>query len=208
MKTLIMDPEKISKLLISFQNGLKECETITVGEIVREFKDRSITFFTFLLALPAALPMPGLGINLVIALPLLFLSCQLIIAKDHLWLPHRFEKKALNANRLSGMLTIAIPWVQKMEWFLRPRLRFLTHRYIYPFVGIAALIMSISVCVPLPATNTVPCFGIAMMSLGLLTRDGFALMTGFCIGLGWVLGLVYFGFEMVDWLKSLATLRH
>jgi hypothetical protein len=66
--------------------------------------------------------------------------------------------------------------------------------------------MSISVCIPLPLTNTVPSFGIALMSVGVVTRDGLAVIAGAIIGLLWVFALVFIvsflGTEGIDFVKE------
>ncbi len=66
--------------------------------------------------------------------------------------------------------------------------------------------MALSVCVPLPLTNTVPAFGIALMSIGILMRDGLAVLAGVAIGMIWVFilyGILLFvGLEGVDLMKE------
>jgi hypothetical protein len=63
----------------------------------------------------------------------------------------------------------------------------------------------------LPLTNTVPAFGIALMSIGVLMRDGLAVIGGLIIGIAWVVALVSFvvifgeqGFDLMkDFIKGL-----
>ena len=66
--------------------------------------------------------------------------------------------------------------------------------------------MALAVAVPLPLTNTVPAFGIALMSIGVLMRDGLAVIGGLIIGLAWVIALVsfviIFGEQGFDLMKN------
>ena len=66
--------------------------------------------------------------------------------------------------------------------------------------------MALTVCIPVPLTNTVPSFGIALMSLGGIMRDGLMTLTGALIGIAWVSMLVItalvFGPEAVDIIKD------
>ena len=63
-----------------------------------------------------------------------------------------------------------------------------------------------SVLVPLPATNTVPGIGVAIASIGLITRDGLLVLAGLFIGTAWILllvvGITVFGPAFVDLFKD------
>ena len=66
--------------------------------------------------------------------------------------------------------------------------------------------MALSVTIPLPMTNTVPAFGIATMALGVIMRDGLAVIVGAVVGLAWVAMLLYvsifLGLEGLDLIKE------
>ena len=68
------------------------------------------------------------------------------------------------------------------------------------------VILAVSVCVPLPATNTAPSIAIALMALGFLERDGLAVVVGAIqgvIGLA-LIALTYGGLAWLTvWLASL-----
>jgi hypothetical protein len=53
--------------------------------------------------------------------------------------------------------------------------------------------MALMVCVPLPLTNTVPSLGIACMAIGVVMRDGLAVIAGAIIGLVWIFLLLTLG---------------
>ena len=56
-------------------------------------------------------------------------------------------------------------------------------------------------------TNTVPSFGIALMSIGVVMRDGLAVLTGALIGMLWVCALSFIiitlGTEGIDFVKDI-----
>jgi hypothetical protein len=60
--------------------------------------------------------------------------------------------------------------------------------------------------IPLPATNTVPGIGIAIASIGLITRDGLLVLAGLAIGSAWILllvvGISVFGPTFIDLFKD------
>lgn len=73
-------------------------------------------------------------------------------------------------------------------------------------IGVFGLIMALTICVPLPLTNTVPSIGIAVMAIGVLSRDGLAVIAGAAVGMVWVvilaLALIFLGTEGIDFVKD------
>ena len=181
--------------------------SIKVGEIIDDFKEQGTSLLLFLFALPAALPLPALGINFIIAMPLLFLTAQQTIQNKNLWFPRNIKEREISCERFTNFLEKSIPYVEKIEIFSKPRLHFITSGIARNMIGFCGLIMALSVCVPLPFTNTVPSFGIALMALGILMRDGLAVLAGALIGIGWVCALCYFiyffGMEGIDIMKDM-----
>ena len=49
---------------------------VSIQTLLEAFHERGFGFFLFMIALPAALPIPALGISTIIALPLLILTAQ------------------------------------------------------------------------------------------------------------------------------------
>lgn len=189
----------------------KISQRISLGDILDMFHERGFGLPLFILSLPMALPIPvPPGINVILALPLLLLTFQQILAREHIWLPTRLQDKSISASKFSSILTKSIPFVSKIEILLRPRLQFITSGLCSRFIGLAGFIMALAICVPIPLSNTVPSFGIALMALGVLTRDGVAVLTGMIVGVLWVVILTYIllflgehGFEAFkDLIKS------
>ncbi len=181
-------------------------ETTNFQEILKLFGDRGTAFLLFLIALPAALPVPAIGICVIIAPPLLFLTFQQMLGKKVIWLPNKVKLKEFSTTSLTSVIDKAIPITEKIEVLMKPRLGFLTTYQSTIIIGFLGFIMSLSVLLPIPLTNTVPSMGIAIMAMGVLMRDGLAVIAGAIIGLTWVLLLVittiYFGTESVDIIKN------
>lgn len=181
-------------------------ETISLAQLLELFHERGFGFFLFLFALPAALPMPAIGINAIIALPLLLLTTQQALGRHTIWIPKKMAQKTISQKRIHGFVDGAEPWIKRLEFFIRPRLGFMTQGIFSNIIGVLGFIMALAVSVPLPLTNTVPAFGIALMSVGVLMRDGLAVIGGALIGLTWVILLsffmIYFGMEGLDMIKE------
>ena len=122
--------------------------------------------------------LPAIGVGTILGLPLVFLTAQQAIGSHTIWFPEKFQQKKLKRERVLGMIEAALPWTQRMEKLTKPRLEFVTQGLFSKFIGIFGFIMALSVCVPLPLTNTVPSFGITLMAVGVMMRDGLAVLAG------------------------------
>ena len=196
----------ISQLLVDVQNSITS-EKITVSDFVKAVHREGFGFMLFLFALPAALPLPGFGVNFIIAAPLLFLTFQQAIGRQTLWFPAWLgDKKLFSKDTFNKIIEKAMPHVKKIEKLSHPRLNFITHGAFSIIIGIAGLIMALSVLVPLPLTNTVPSFGIALMAIGTIMNDGLAVIAGAIIGLLWVAfityGIIFLGMEGVEFITE------
>jgi len=199
----------LSTLLTDIQAQITG-QSITLKELVVAFHERGFGFLLFFFALPAALPLPGLGINTIIALPLILLTAQQAMGRHTIWMPQKIANKSISQKTVIGFTDKAAPWIKRLEFFIRPRLGFITQGLFSNIIGVMGFIMAFAVAVPLPLTNTVPSLGIALMAIGVLMRDGLAVIIGALIGLLWVGMLLYFtlhfGIEGItitkDFIKS------
>lgn len=200
-----MTIRSISELLEDL-NGKYKTKSISLDQILKAFHERGFGFFLFIFALPAALPLPGLGVNLIIAVPLLLLTAQQALGRETIWLPEKMRKKRIERARLQGMIAKALPFTRKIELLVKPRLGFITQGAFSHLIGVLGFIMALSVCLPVPLTNTVPSFGIALMAIGVIMRDGLSVIAGALIGTAWVAMLIFItiflGAEGLDVFKD------
>ena len=200
------DTLSLSSLLDDLNAHSADKERMTLESLTDHFKERGFGFFLFLFALPAALPVPAIGLNTIIAIPLLLLTAQQAIGRQSLWIPKRFKDKSISRDTIKQFTSASVPFLKKIEVIVRPRLTVLSSAAMERVIGVVGFIMALAVTIPLPLTNTVPSFGIAMMAIGVLTRDGLAIIAGALIGLAWVVMLVsvvtIFGPEGIDLAKD------
>lgn len=198
-------------MLTDLKNGLRGTE-VSVDSLIESLHERGIAMLLLLFAAPMALPLPvPPGINVALASPLLLLTGQQVLGAHTIWLPEKIRKRTFSVPKLSQLIDGLVPWMKRLEIIVKPRLGFLSQDGASRFFGALGFIMALSVCIPVPLTNTVPSFGIALMSVGFIMRDGLAVLAGALIGTAWVLMLagavVIFGpdaFHMVkDMIKSI-----
>ena len=181
-------------------------EEVTLQTLLEAFHERGFGFFLLLFALPAALPVPAIGLNAIIALPLLILTAQQAMGRHTIWLPESWLSKSVSKEKIDSYIDSANPWVKKIETFIRPRLPIITQGFSSNMIGILGFFMALAVSIPLPLTNTVPSIGIVCMAIGVIMRDGLAVIIGILIGIGWIVLLswliLFFGSEAIDLVKT------
>ncbi len=198
----------LSEVLEDFtETHLQAEENITIQALIHYFRDRGIAMVLLVFALPMALPIPvPPGVNIALASPLIFLTLQQILGLHEIWLPKKVQNKQLDKQGTRTLFRKMIPFLQKLEYLTKPRIAALTAPSMMRLWGLFGFIMALTVCIPVPLTNTVPSFGIALMSLGGIMRDGLMTLTGALIGIAWVSMLVItalvFGPEAVDIIKD------
>jgi len=190
---LIQTPRHINNILDEIKTGLSN-ETSTLGNLVDVMHERGFGILIFLFALPMAIPLPvPPGVNLLFSVPLLFLTFQQIYGAKKPWLPRSIRQKSINKSKLDKMIDGAKPWTNRLSVFIKPRLAFVTHGYISHVIGIFGFLFALCVSIPVPMTNTVPSFAILLMAIGILMRDGLAIIGGMVIGSIWVVLLATLG---------------
>ncbi len=205
-----MSIRPLSTILTDIQSQI-EGEEISLKTLLNAFHERGFGFFLFLFALPAALPVPAFGINTLIALPLLLLTAQQAVGRHTIWIPQKWHSKTISKSKMDKFIKAATSWIKRLEFFIRPRLSFMTQGHISKLIGVLGFFMALAVSIPLPLTNTVPSFGIALMAIGILMRDGLAVIAGALVGIIWVILLVSFvliygpeGFDIAkDFIKEI-----
>ncbi|MDA9865348.1 exopolysaccharide biosynthesis protein [bacterium] len=178
-----------------------ENETPSLDWILTQLHERAFGLFLLVLALPCCIPFLY-GIPQIVALPLMFVSAQILIGRTSPWLPERLGAREVSKESLQNLADRARPWLEKIEGLSRPRLGRLTRPPLDRFVGIALVLFSASILVPLPGTNTVPGFAVVLVSMGLLQRDGILVLAGSVLGTVWIATLIFAGATIASLIKG------
>lgn len=177
-------------------------ETVTLGWVLDSLEDRAFGLFLLILALPCCIPFLY-GIPQIVSLPLLFVAGQMVVGRRTPWLPERLRSRQVSKSSLEDLARRAGPWLRRIERFSRPRLGVLTRAPMDRVVGLALVLFSASILVPLPSTNTVPGIAVTLAAMGLLQRDGILVSLGAILGTVWIGALVFFGVTIISYLKAL-----
>ncbi|MBF9058754.1 exopolysaccharide biosynthesis protein [Rhodobacterales bacterium HKCCSP123] len=176
-------------------------ETVTLDWILEQLRERAFGLFLLVLALPCCIPFLY-GIPQIVALPLLFVSGQVMIGRRLPWLPARLGARTVTSEGLATLARRSEPWLLRIEAVSRPRLIALTHRPLDQLVGVALVLFSGSILVPLPATNTVPGIAVVIVAMGLLQRDGLLVILGMVLGTAWIATLIAAGATLTSLVRG------
>lgn len=182
-------------------------EYVRIEDLLLALHERGFGFILLIFAVPMALPIPvPPGINVFLAAPLILLTAQQALGRRTIWLPKTLRKKRIDRRKLDSILESVLPWLRRIQILVRPRLSYITQGIFSNIIGLTGLLMALTICIPLPLTNTVPSLGIALMAIGVIMRDGLAVLAGALIGMLWVSilagALIFFGMEGIDILKD------
>ncbi|MDR4516707.1 MAG: exopolysaccharide biosynthesis protein [Nitrosomonas sp.] len=158
-------------------------EILTVGEIKNSLHERGFGVLLAIAALPLCLPVPvPPGYTTFFSIPLFIFSIQMIIGMQAPWLPLWIEKKEIKRTSLEKLIAKASPLLRKIEKRLQPRLTYISVHTWERIIGIFAFVFALSISLPIPLTNFPPGWGILIMSLGLLSKDGITILIGMIVG--------------------------
>lgn len=178
-------PLPASALLAELAERARNTPSLSVREVLDALRERGFALVLLIFALPMAFPIPyPPGFSSLISLPLFLFTAQLAMGRNSLWLPEKLAQKRLHSPTLVTVVEKAIPWLEKCEKWLQPRHERMTNALAERLIGVFALILTGCIMLPLSMiSNTIPAAGISLMSLGLLERDGKAVMLGAIVGL-------------------------
>lgn len=152
-------------------------EKLFLGEIVEAFGERAFGAVMLLFAIVNMLPWPPGGTTLTGA-PLLFLSAELAWGRNTLWLPHWLGRASVGRETFRKMSGRLMKLIRFSEALSRPRLYFMTGRLGQALIGLACLILSAILVLPVFGGNLIPAVAIGFFSLGIMQRDGLAVLLG------------------------------
>jgi len=186
-----------------------EGDSLSVAQLVERVGDRGFGLLLLVLALPSALPVPAAGYSVPFGMLLVVLALQMLLGKTRPVFPKRLEQLTLSRSTAEKLLK-GTAWIfKRLEWIVRPRMRWVGQRGGLTLMGGLVLAMAILMMIPIPMTNTFPAFVIFLIGVGLTEEDGFFAMGACLVGIFAVLlyaalvwAIIAYGPEVVTTIKD------
>lgn len=169
-------------------------DALTLGELLDVFGDEGLLLLTVLLTLVFLIPVSIPGVSTIFGAAILLVGISRLIGRP-LWLPARIRARPLPADRLRPGLEHGMAWVRRLERVSRPhRLNALTDgRAASLLNNVAFILAALLLMAPfgfVPFSNTLPAIALLLYAIGMIQRDGGAILLGHVANTGTVL---YFG---------------
>ncbi len=198
----------------------EECDTehIRLIDLVEVAGEKVFGVLFVLLALPSALPLPAPGYSTPFGIVLFLLAVQLLAGAHEAWLPKKLANHPFKLAQAQSLFKAGMPWLKRIEAITHPRLPSISKGVVGRIgLGSAIALMSVSMMIPIPGTNTIPAMGIFVMGSSLVEEDGVISLLGLAIsGVGFVItssilfAMIWGGSNLLElfkmWLKSLLVL--
>lgn len=201
------DPRPATLKLAALQRQLaSRAGRVPLGDIVDSLGSAGLGLTFLLLTLPSMIPIPG-PFGMIFGSILAVLSLQLMAGAARLTLPGFVRRVSLPAEGVRTLLERCLPYLQRVEGWLRPRrLLALTGRPARMALSLPLLLSAVTLALPIPGGNVLPAASLVAFGLAFMTRDGAAVLAGTCFslaGAAWGGLVVFAGAEAVTWVAGL-----
>ncbi len=180
----------------------KQQDKVSIGELKMLLKDRGFDILMIIAALPMCIPIPvPPGYTTFFSIPLFIFAWQMLMGSRSVWLPKWINKKEIKRTTAGLLVEKASPSLRFIERFSRPRALWMLSKQTRRILGFIVMVLTVSIALPLPLTNLLPAWGIVIMCIGSLNRDGLLSLIGVLIGIAGVavtLLVLYGGVELIN----------
>lgn len=173
--------------------------TITLGEVIDRMGQAGFGLVLLIITLVVLIPLPG-PLGILLGGLIVFISAQLFTGARRLWLPDMIRRRQIPAGALQRYIGRALPWLERAEAWLRPRRWIpLSGRGARVLLAVPLVSLGAAITLPIPLGNFMPALALIVFALGLIARDGLAILIGLvltAVALGWTAVLVFAGAEV------------
>jgi hypothetical protein len=167
-------------------------ERVSVGDILDEMGPRSFAPVMLIAALAVVSPISGIpGATSTGALIIGMVMVQMVLGRDHLWLPDWLKRRSIRADVMKKGVDFIRRPVRAIEPLIKPRLQFLTTRpgNLLPIVAGFCLVAVMPLMELVPTLGSLAAVALALFAAGFLTRDGVFIILGFA----WIVAFLLLG---------------
>lgn len=179
----VSEPTDLEALLDRIEEAADDDERVKLGAILEVVGRRSFGPLLLLAGIVMVAPVIGdiPGVPSIMGLFILLITVQLLLQRDHFWLPGWLLNRSVDRHKLCkglGWMRRPARWVDRL---LRPRLTFLTHRAGRHLVAVACALIALAT----PAMEVVPLSAnfagaaVTAFGLSLIAHDGLVALIAF-----------------------------
>ena len=183
-----------------------ESISLRVRDLLDALHERAFGMAMLIFVLPNTPPMPGIPyVSSLTGIPICLFALQMLFGLDRPWLPAGIARREIPQRRIRVVWKKILPAFLRVEKYVRPRHLALTSQFAERLLAVVILVLAIILALPIPAGNLLPAWAIALLSLGLMERDGRVVGAGLimaAIALAWLAILLAVGEQAFQYLRT------
>lgn len=172
-------------------------ERVSLDNLTGVLGDKCYAGLIFLLAAPNLVPLPPFA-DIALAVPLILVSAQLALGLRRPRLPQVILRREIATDLFAKLSARLEPLTRRAEGLLQRRLDPVTGLIGRRFVGLVCLVLAVILALPIPLGNVPPAAALSILALGLLARDGLAILLGLVVTLAVLLFLTVFSYGLLE----------
>lgn len=189
------DPEGVEDVIGELDELASENDEVCIGDVLDDFGARSFGPVIMIFALLEITPIGAIpGVPTALALIIGLIALQLLLGKDHIWMPQFVQNRAVGSKKLHKAVTKLRGVAHWLDEHSKDRLGALTEGVWLKVAALAILILCITVTPleVLPFASSGPMLAIAAIGLALIVRDGLVMLFALALAIAALGGGTYY----------------
>lgn len=198
-----MSPEISTRALLDTLAEGAEGESLTLGGLLDQFRERAYGVFLLVSVLPAFVPLP-VGAGAVSGPLVSLIGLQLLAQMAHPWVPRFLSRRPLSRDSVTRFRDRTSGMLRRLEKLSRPRNEILIdHFAARTFTGLLLVLLGFLLALPLPATNYPFGFILLAYAIALIERDGRLMAIAWVLGVAEIAVVAVFSGQIAHWVARL-----
>ncbi|MBD2840649.1 exopolysaccharide biosynthesis protein [Erythrobacter rubeus] len=191
------DPHSIGDVVEGLSELAEAERQVSIGDVLDKFGNRSFAPVMMIFALLELTPVGVIpGVPSFLALCVILIAVQLLIGREHIWVPDWIEDRAVTSSKLEKATDKLEGPADTLDTVAKGRLEFLAQG---PALRVAAaIIIALALAVPplelLPWASMGPMIAISIICLAIMVRDGLAMLLAWVLAAAAMVGLGFYYF--------------
>ncbi|MGB3712165.1 MAG: exopolysaccharide biosynthesis protein [Erythrobacter sp.] len=189
------NPEGVGDVVEGLDELAKEDnDEVCFGDVLDKFGSRSFAPLMMVFALIELSPIGAIpGVPTFLAVCIAIVAVQLLIGREHIWVPGWIENRSISNDKMSTATDKMSGIADKLDSIASNRLSFMTSGKVAAAV-ILLLCIAVAPLELLPWASAAPMTAIAIISLGLMVRDGLVMLIAYIVAILATTGGLYYFF--------------
>ena len=182
MKRSNLVAEDLQRILSCLSKLASKKKRTSIEDVVKALGHRSYGPFLLIPALMVISPLGALpAFSTIMSVIVIFFSCQIIVGRDHFWLPRVLSKRSVQSRYIQNAVTRLKPVAIKLDCWSHKRWPFLAKGVFIRMAAVCCIFLAAAVP-PLeifPFASALPMVIVSIFGLAILVQDGSLMLLGY-----------------------------